>query len=248
MVQRITASEAATAQDVKKALLQYASAADAMFLQRFFKTGKGQYGEGDVFMGVRVPNTRKVCKQFRDLPLEEVQKLLDSEVHEHRLAGVILLVGQFRRGTLIQQHVVYDLYMQNVWEGRINNWDIVDSSASYISGPWLRDKPKDVLFKLAESSSVWHRRVAVLSTFTYIDRGQTDTFISLAEKLLHDPHDLMHKAVGWGLREVGKRGNRAVQLTFLDAHAHDMPRTMLRYAIEHLSPEQKQQYMGAGAK
>lgn len=248
MAQHITTVEITTAQDVKKALLQYASVTDAMFLQRFFKTGKGQYGEGDVFIGVRVPNTRKVCKQFRALPLDEVQKLLDSEVHEHRLAAVILLVGKFKRGATTEQEKVYDMYMRNVWGGTINNWDIVDSSAPYISGSWLMDKPNDILFELANSPNVWHRRVAVLSTFAFIDRGQTDTFIALAEKLLNDPHDLMHKAIGWGLREVGKRGNRSVQLAFLDKYAATMPRTMLRYAIEHLSPEQKQQYMEARAK
>lgn len=232
-----------TAEDFKKALQQYANADDALFLQRFFKTGKGQYGEGDVFIGVRVPQTRKVCKQFRDLPLEEIQKLLDSGVHEHRLAAVLILVDQFKRGTNNVQQKIYKKYIKNVYVGRVNNWDIIDSSAPYIVGPWLQDKPKDILFELAIDNSVWCRRVSVLGTFMYIKQGNPELSIQLAEILLVDKHDLIHKAVGWMLREVGKNGNSEVLLKFLDANASKMPRTMLRYSIEHLSADQKQYYM-----
>lgn len=245
MAQQNLISDDQTAYNVQQALEQYASADDAVFLQRFFKTGKGQYGEGDVFIGVRVPNTRKVCKKYRELPLNETQVLFDSEVHEHRLAAVILLAGQYKRVDVARQKDIFALYMHNVRDGKVNNWDIIDSSAPYISGPWLKDKPQDVLFDLAGSPNVWHRRVAVLSTFAYIYDGQTDTFIAIANRLLHDPHDLIQKAVGWGLREVGKRGNRSVQLAFLDDHAHEMPRTMLRYSVEHLPPDQKKHYMEA---
>lgn len=234
-----------TAHDVQAALAQHASPSDAVFLQRFFKTGAGQYGEGDVFIGVRVPQTRAVCKQFHDLPLGEIQKLLNSAVHEHRLAAVILLSNQYKRAAPEVQREIFDLYLRNVHSGRVNNWDIVDSSAEFIVGPYLADKPKDILFALAKNKSVWCRRVAVLASFAYIKEGEPEVTVQLAELLLHDTHDLIQKAVGWMLREIGKHGQRSVQLAFLDAHAAEMPRTMLRYAIEHLSPEQKQRYMQA---
>lgn len=232
----------ATAEDFKKAIQLYANSDDAVFLQRFFRTGKGQYGEGDVFIGVRVPQTRAVCKQFKDLSLSEIQLLLDSPVHEHRLAAVLLLVGQFTRADEAKQRQIYDMYIKNVRANRVNNWDIVDSSAPYIVGAWVSDES---LVTLAESESVWCRRVAVMTTFAYIKAGDPELSLQLSKRLLHDPHDLIQKAVGWMIREVGRRGNRAAQLAFLDAYAAEMPRTMLRYAIEHLEPVQKQRYMNA---
>lgn len=226
-----------TAEDFQLSLSKYASDSDSAFLQRFFKTGPGEYGEGDVFIGVRVPDTRKVCKEFKDLPLGEIQKLLDSPIHEHRLGAVILLVNQFNKN----KEEVYNLYLKNVYKGRINNWDIVDSSAHQIVGGYLIDKPHDLLFELAGSDNLWQRRVAVLATFHFIKNGEASTAIEIAEKLLDDDHDLIHKAVGWMLREIGKQVDEGILIDFLDKHATKMPRTMLRYSMEKL-PEYKRQY------
>lgn len=228
---------------VKKALQQYASAEDAVFLQGFFKTGPGQYGEGDVFIGVRVPKTRAVCKQFSALPLPEVQKLLDDEVHEYRLAALIIMTLQYPKADARRQNQLFEMYVSNVRSGRINNWDLVDTSAEFIVGPYLYGRPKDLLYELAKSSDVWQRRVSVLSTFAYIKKGEPEITLELAEILLHDQHDLLQKAVGWMLREIGKRIDENLLTAFLEHHAHEMPRTMLRYAIERLSPEQRAYYM-----
>lgn len=231
-----------TAQEVMDALSSHASDSDAIFLQRFFKTSKGQYGEGDVFIGVRVPVTRKVCRAFKDLSLQETQKLFDSPVHEHRLAAAILLVEKYKRQPDARKDI-YNMYLRNVYAGRVNNWDIVDLSAEKIIGPQLIDQSQDLLFELARSEDLWQRRVAVLTTFYYIKNGQADTLLALAELLLKDTHDLIHKAVGWMLREVGKRVDEEILIDFLDAHAHEMPRTMLRYAIEKLPPHQRAYYL-----
>ncbi|OGL31300.1 DNA alkylation repair protein [Candidatus Saccharibacteria bacterium RIFCSPHIGHO2_12_FULL_41_12] len=228
-----------TAEDFELAIQKYASDSDASFLQRFFKTGEGEYGEGDVFIGARVPDTRKVCKVFKDLSLGEIQKLLDSPIHEHRLAAVILLVNQFNKN----KQKIFDLYLNNVYRNRVNNWDIVDSSAHQIVGGYLIDKPRDLLFDLASSDNLWQRRVAVLATFHFIKNGHAVTSIELAEKLLKDNHDLIHKAVGWMLREVGGRVDEAILIDFLDKHAHEMPRTMLRYSIEKLPEQTRQHYL-----
>jgi len=232
-----------TAADIEAELASHAITADGTFLAGFFKTGAGQYGEGDVFIGVRVPQIRAACKVYKSLPLAEIQKLLDSKVHEYRLAAVILLSNQYKQASEDERTTIFELYLKNVRRGRVNNWDLVDSSAEFIIGPYLATKPKDLLFELAESDNLWQRRVAMLSSFAYIKQGDATVALQLCETLLHDKQDLMHKAVGWMLREIGKRCDRALLLEFLDAHAHDMPRTTLRYAIEHLPPEQKQHYM-----
>jgi 3-methyladenine DNA glycosylase AlkD len=231
------------AADVKAALQKYANTDDAVFLQRFFKTGPGQYGEGDVFIGVRVPATRQVCRQFKDLPLAEVQKLLNSPVHEHRLAAVILLANKYPRANAAEQQAIYDLYLKNVYAGRVNNWDIVDISCAELIGAHVADGSHAVLYKLARSNDVWQKRVAIISTFYFLRHGDASTSLDMADILLHDPHDLIQKAVGWTLREAGKRTEQKILTDFLDKHAHDMPRTALRYAIEHLSTEQKRHYM-----
>lgn len=237
-----------TANDVVDALEAHSSGTDAAFLARFFKTGEGQYGEGDVFIGVRVPQTRAVCKQYTGLPLDEVQKLLDSPVHEHRLAAVIILTYQYPKAGEAGKRAIFDLYLKNVRKGRVNNWDLVDSSAGYIIGEYLADKPRDLLFELAKSSSIWERRVSILSAFAFLMKGDASTMLQLAEVLLYDKQDLIQKAVGWMLRETGKRVDRQLLLGFLDAHAATMPRTTLRYALEHLTAEQRAHYMGLGAK
>jgi len=231
------------------ALARHANPSDAVFLQRFFKTGKGQYGEGDVFIGVRVPQTRAVCKEFKELPLIEVQKLFDSDMHEHRLAAAILLTYKYPKANAQDREDIYNLYLKNVRRGRVNNWDIVDTTAPSIVGRQLWDEklPPGLLFEFAKSDSLWQRRVALLSSFYFIAKGEPSTSLELAELLLHDQQDLIQKAVGWMLREIGKRIDRKLLLDFLDRHAATMPRTALRYAIEHLPREDKVLYMNMKA-
>ena len=230
------------AEDVKAALQAHASDADAVNLQRFFKTGPGEYGEGDMFLGVRVPMIRKVCKEFRQLPLAEVQKLIESPFHEHRMAGLIILTLQYPRASTRAKNDIFDLYMRELSRRNINNWDLVDVTCRHIVGEHVRGD-RAVLYKLAKSDNLWERRVSIISTFAYIARGDAATSIELAELLLHDQEDLMHKAVGWTLREVGKRCDEQLLRNFLNRHAHHMQRTALRYAIEHLPSADRQHYM-----
>ncbi len=234
-----------TATDFMHALDKLGNAQDAAFLQRFFKTGEGQYGAGDKFIGVRVPDTRKVCRLFQDLSLVEIEKLLESPVHEHRLGAVIIMAEQAKRSRdPAHKKALYDLYLRRT--DRINNWDIVDVSCRDVVGGYLQDKSRAPLYKLAKSRNIWERRIAIISTWQFIRTGDLNDTFKIAEILLTDTHDLIHKAVGWMLREAGKK-DRAALLAFLDKHAAVMPRTALRYAIEHLPPEQKSHYMSLGA-
>ncbi len=229
--------------DVQSDLRKNANPEKAAFYPRFFKSGPGEYGYGDKFIGVTVPLTRKTIKPYHRLPLDEVLKLLHSEWHEERLAALLILVWQYAHGDDNERQAVYDTYLANT--KYINNWDLVDSSAHRIVGPHLNDRPDrmKVLTRLAKSSSLWERRIAILSTLHYIQNGRADEALEIIDMLLHDSHDLIHKATGWMLREIGKRVDREILLDYLNRHAGEMPRTMLRYAIEHLSPEQKQRYM-----
>lgn len=227
-----------TAQDVRAALAEVADPARAAHSARFFKTGPGQYGEGDVFLGATVPQVRAVVKRFRRLGFDEIDALLDDAEHEHRLAGVLLLVEASRR----DPERAAQRYLAAVRRGRVNNWDLVDASAEHVLGGWLADRDRSLLDELAASPSLWERRVAVLTTFHFIKRGDASTTLALAERLLGDRDDLMHKAVGWMLREVGKRVSRDELRRFLDAHAARMPRTMLSYATEHLPAEERAAY------
>ncbi|MEO8263414.1 MAG: DNA alkylation repair protein [Pseudolysinimonas sp.] len=230
----------ADAADVRAALAEFADPADAVHLQRFFKTGPGEYGEGDVFIGVRVPATRSVVKRFRGMSLEQIDDLLDDPVHEHRLAGLLLLVAQYPA----EPEAVFDTYLAAVARGRVNNWDLVDLSAEYIVGPEVRSgrAPAALLDDLAASPMLWERRVAVIATFDFIRHGDAGPTLRLAAGLLSDREDLMHKAVGWMLREVGKRVSPEALTGFLDVHAPAMPRTMLSYAVEHLDPQERARY------
>ncbi len=230
------------AQSLMGYLSHYASDADAVNLQWFFKTGPGEYGEGDQFLGVRVPKIRTVCKEFKQLPLAEVKKLIESPFHEHRMAGLIILTLQYPRAATRAKNDIFDLYMRELTGRNINNWDLVDVTCRQIVGEHLRDD-RAQLYTLAKSNNLWERRVSIISTFAYIARGDASTSLDLAELLLCDREDLMHKAVGWTLRELGKRCDRQLLLDFLDTHAHDMPRTALRYAIEHLPETQRQYYL-----
>ncbi len=237
-----------TAAAVQAALAEWADAGDAEHLRRFFKTGPGEYGEGDVFIGVRVPQTRGVAKRFAGLPLSEVDLLLDSEVHEHRLAGLVILnaamarAGKPRGYDAAARERIVELYLAAVRRGRVNNWDLVDISAENVLGPWLLDRPRELLFQLAHRDSLWERRVALLSTFAFIKAGDASTTLELCELLLGDRRDLIQKAVGWMLREAGKRVDRGLLTGFLDRHAAEMGRTALSYATEHLEPEVRQHY------
>ena len=231
------------ARRLAKALNDVADPEDARNLARFFKTGKGEYGAGDKFVGVRVPAARAIAKDFTDLSPGDLNDLLDSEFHEHRFAALAILVAQYkaadRAGDAAEQERLVDFYLAAMRRGRINNWDLVDSSAEFILGEYLYDRPRDLLERLARSGILWERRIAVLATFAFIKHGDASTTLLLAERLLDDRHDLIQKAVGWMLREVGKRVDRDVLVQFLREHAARMPRVMLSYATEHLSPAER---------
>ena len=230
------------AKDLMTDLDKYTSDSDAIFLQRFFKTGPGEYGEGDIFIGVRVPDNRKVCKEYKNLALNEVQKLLESKIHEHRLAGVYILCYKCKKANEQEKQKIYDLYMQELANGQINNWDIVDMSCITIVGDYLINKKRDILYQLAKSKKLWERRVSIISTAAFIRNGDFSTTLDIADILLHDEHDLIQKAVGWMLREVGKRIDENILTDYLEKAAATMPRTMLRYACEKLSADKKQYF------
>ena len=230
-----------TSADVIGALDAVASPRDAAQLQGYFKTGPGEYGEGDVFIGVRVPAMRKVAKEFRHLDLDAIDELLDSAIHEHRACALLVLGDQFASG-IGDRAVIVDRYLSALRRGRVNNWDLVDSSAGDILGRWLLDKERSLLFDLAASESLWERRVAMIATSAFTWAGDPSATIELAERLLPDRADLIQKAVGWMLREVGKRVDRDVLTGFLDQHAASMGRTALSYATEHLTPEERAHY------
>lgn len=238
------ASKSLTAKLVQEALAAIASPERAKGSAWFFKTGPGQYGEGDRFIGVSVPEQRKIAKQFRALPLPEVAKLLASPVHEHRLCALLILVLQHQtaKNAGEPERPIVDFYLEHL--DHVNNWDLVDSSAPYILGDWIVGHPGDakVLTMLADSEELWRERVAMVATAALIRVGRFDATLMLAERFLVHPHDLMHKATGWMLREVGKQDEAALK-RFLDAHAAAMPRTMLRYAIERLPAADRAIYL-----
>jgi 3-methyladenine DNA glycosylase AlkD len=227
-----------TAAQVMAALAAAADPDKVPGLSRFFKTGAGEYGEGDQFLGLTVPTTRKIIKPFLQLPLDQVDVLLDSPVHEHRFVGLLILVARYPK----DQEAIANFYLAAVRRQRVNNWDLVDCSAEFILGEYLFDRPRDLLFELAVSDSIWERRVAMLSTFGFIKHGDASTALEIATILQGDKQDLIQKAVGWMLREVGKRVDAGLLLAYLDEHAANLSRTSLSYATEHLSPEQRVHY------
>lgn len=227
-----------TAVDVIAALAAEANAEKVPGLSRFFKTGPGEYGEGDQFIGLTVPTTRRIMKPFAGLPLDQVDLLLESPVHEHRFVGLLILVARYPRDPV----TIADFYLAAVRRQRVNNWDLVDCSAEFILGEYLFERPRDLLFELAGSESIWERRVAMLSTFGFIKRGDASTALEIATRLSGDTEDLIQKAVGWMLREVGKRVDPALLITYLDEHAASLSRTSLSYATEHLTAEQRIHY------
>ena len=233
-----------TAQELIEALSQEGDPVRAQHSTRFFKTGPGEYGEGDKFFGVTVPVTRKHVRAVQSMSLTEVQKLLESEWHEARLAGCLVLVQQFTRSNMQDRQKIYAFYLRNA--KRINNWDLVDTSAPYIVGGWLVSQDDwEVLKELAQSKNLWEKRIAMLATFAFTREGNSEPTYEIAELLIADTHDLMHKAVGWMLREAGKRVSEAELEMWLRENGRykTMPRTMLRYAIERLSEAKRQSYL-----
>jgi 3-methyladenine DNA glycosylase AlkD len=233
-----------TAQELIMALSREGDPVRAEHSTRFFKTGPGEYGAGDKFFGVTVPVTRKLVRSARDMSLDEVQKLLASEWHEARLAGCLVLVQQFVRAGLEDRQKIYAFYVRNA--KRINNWDLVDTSAPYIVGGWLVDQGDwSILRKLAKSENLWEKRIAILATFAFTRAGNSEPTYEIAEILLYDKHDLMHKAVGWMLREAGKRVSETELELWLQEGGRykTMPRTTLRYAIERLPDDTRKSYL-----
>jgi 3-methyladenine DNA glycosylase AlkD len=208
----------------------------------FFKTGPGEYGEGDVFLGLTVPDTRKVSKKYVAAPFTVIEQLLDSKYHEERLCGLLILVEQTKKADEKTLRRIYTFYIKH--RKRVNNWDLVDLSAHKIVGRYLHEytQPRDVLYKYAHSKDLWEKRIAVLATFWFISKNDFKDSLAIAEILLHDTHDLIHKAVGWMLREVGRKDIKAEE-EFLQKHYKTMPRTMLRYAIEKFPEEKRQHYL-----
>ncbi|MFA6422317.1 MAG: DNA alkylation repair protein [Candidatus Buchananbacteria bacterium] len=213
----------------------------ALVLQRFFKTGKGEYGEGDIFYGIVVPIQRSISKKYLDLTLTDLQKLIKSKIHEERLISLFILIQKHKKADEIQKEKIFNFYLKNT--KRINNWDLVDLSAPNIIGDYLLNKNRQILYELAGSSDLWEKRIAVLATFAFIRQKDFKDALKISKILLNDRHDLIHKAVGWMLREIGKR-NLATLEDYLQACYKKMPRTMLRYAIEKMEKNKRKFYLG----
>ncbi len=226
--------------DLRKDLKKKANSVKAKLLQGFFKTGKGEYGEGDVFLGIMVPIQRELAKKYSGLKLNDIQKLLNSKVHEERLIGLLILVLQFKKSDELKRQRIFNFYLKNA--KNINNWDLVDLTAPNIVGQFLLDKNRGILYQLAKSHDLWKKRIAILSTFTFIKNNQFKDSLKIAEILLMDKHDLIHKANGWMLREIGKR-DLVKEESFLKKHYKNMPRTMLRYAIEKFPERKRKHYL-----
>jgi len=209
-------------------------------LSWFFKTGKGQYGEGDVFWGITVPEQRKIARRHTNLSLSALEKLLNSKIHEHRLTALLILILKYQKADYSGKDKIFSFYLNNT--KKINSWDLVDLSAPKIVGDYLFSKDTSILFKLAKSCNLWERRIAILSTFKFIANNEFKDALSISEILLNDTHDLIHKAVGWALREIGKR-DRGIEEEFLRKYYLEMPRTMLRYAIEKFGEKERKFYL-----
>lgn len=232
---------------ITKELIGFKDTEKAALFAGFFKTGPGQYGEGDVFLGITVPEQRKIAKKYLDLSLQDLQDLLSNKFHEFRLTSLIILVNKYQKAddtsassAQEKKKEIADFYLRNA--KRVNNWDLVDSSTGYILGDYLLDRDKSILYKLAKSENIWERRIAIIATQGFIRKGKFDDTLKIAEILLEDKQDLIHKAVGWMLREVGNRDLKTEE-KFLEKHYKVMPRTMLRYAIEKFKKDKKEFYM-----
>lgn len=225
---------------IKKDLSQLGNHEKAKNLSWFFKTGEGQYAEGDIFLGITVPEQRKVAKEYIDLSLNDLQELLNSKIHEYRFTALVILISKYRKAEESTKAKIFEFYLRNT--ENINNWDLVDLSAPRIVGDYLLNKERSILYKLAKSDSLWERRISILSTFTFIDNNDFEDALDISELLLNDEHDLIHKAVGWALREIGKR-NQEIEERFLSEYCSRMPRTMLRYAIERFDEKKRRFFL-----
>lgn len=226
--------------EIRSRLKSEGNPEQALILRRFFKTGKGEYGEGDKFYGIKVPVQRKIAKQFSDLSFKDLSHLLKSGIHEERLVSALILVEKFSKADEKGKEKIFNFYLKH--RKGINNWDIVDLTAPKIVGEFLIDKDKTLLYNLAISENLWERRIAIISTFAFIRKNQFDDALRISEILLSDKHDLIHKAVGWMLREVGKK-NQQIELDFLRRNYKKMPRTMLRYAIEKFPRQKRKKFL-----
>ncbi len=227
---------------LKKELQNLADPEQSKILQRFFKTGKGQYGEGDVFLGIKVPVQRNVAKKYFKLSLNDIQELLNSKIHEHRLVSLLILIHKYNQSSLENKKKIFYFYLDN--SKKINNWNLVDISAPHVIGDYLLQNynQKQVIYDLAQSNNLWEKRIAIISTFAFIRDNKFDDTLTISEILLGDSHDLIHKAVGWMLREVGKKDVLVLE-DFLKKHYKNIPRTTLRYAIEKFEEEKRKRYL-----
>lgn len=233
--------ESITTAKIKAELQSLQNQQKAEILKRFFKTGPGEYAEGDRFLGVTVPLQRKVVKKYPNLSVDELVSLLRSEIHEHRMVALLMMVARAKKADKQTRQALFEVYLSNT--RYINNWDLVDLSAEYIVGAYVDENSQTILKKLARSEDLWERRIAILATFHFIKRGNPQPTLEIAEMLLRDKHDLIHKAVGWMLREVGKRCSQPCEEEFLQKHLTVMPRTMLRYAIERFEESKRKRYL-----
>lgn len=218
----------------------FADKEKAKILQGFFKTGEGEYGEGDIFLGIKVPVQRKFAEKYFSLPLLKIQELLNSKIHEYRLTALLILIKKYNKSNEQEKANIFNFYLKNTQN--INNWDLIDLSAPHIVGNFLQDKKRKVLYDLAESKNLWKKRIAIISTFNFIRKNEFQDTLTISEILLNDKHDLIHKAVGWMLREIGKRDLETLE-KFLKFNYKKMPRTMLRYAIEKFPEEKRRRYL-----
>ncbi len=226
--------------DLKKDFQKLTNPKKAKDYAQFFKTEKGEYGEGDLFLGIVVPEQKKLAKRYSNLSLDDTKELLKSKYHEHRLTSLFILINKYKNADEKLKKEIFNTYLTHT--KYINNWDLVDSSAPYIVGNYLLNKNKKILYKLVNSKDLWEKRISILATLEFIRNNQFEDTIKIAEILLNDKHDLIHKAVGWMLREIGNR-NLQVEERFLQKHAKQMPRTMLRYAIEKFPDEKRRGYL-----
>lgn len=211
----------------------------AKILSKFFKTGKGEYGQGDIFLGIAMPIEREIAKEFSELEIEEIQELLNSKIHEKRMIALLILINKFKKANEKEKEEIFNFYLSNT--RNINNWDLVDLSCRDIVGGFLLDKDRNILYNLAKAENLWERRIAIISTFFFIQRNEFKDTLEISEILVNDREDLIHKAVGWMLRELGKRNSEVLE-SFLKKHK-DMPRTMLRYAIEKFPENKRKKYL-----
>jgi len=227
---------------LKADLKKQSDAERAKNLQRFFKTGKGDYGEGDVFIGLTVPQLRETAKKYYSLDLRQLQELMESKIHEHRMICLFILINKYK--TTNHKKIITHFYLKNAKAGNINNWDLIDLSAPNILGTQLLDKDRKILYELAKSDNLWEKRISILATFMFIKNNDFKDALKIAEILLNDEHDLIHKAVGWMLREIGKK-NQDEEEKFLRKYYKKMPRTMLRYAIEKFDEKKRKAYLNS---